>query len=43
MHILGEMDFLMDNCATVELSNLESDRILSSACLKSPEIIGEAS
>ena len=43
MHILEEMDFLMENCATVELPKLAGDRILSRACLKSLEIVGEAS
>jgi len=43
MHILEEMDFLTENCAVVELQNLMGDEILSRACLKSLEIIGEAS
>jgi len=43
IHILEEMDFLTENCATVELRNLMGDKILSRACLKSLEIIGEAS
>jgi uncharacterized protein with HEPN domain len=42
-HILDEMDFLTENCAAVELQNLMGDEILSRACLKSLEIIGEAS
>jgi uncharacterized protein with HEPN domain len=37
------MDFLTENCATIELQNLMDDKILSRACLKSLEIIGEAS
>ena len=37
------MDFLTENCAAVELQNLMGDEILSRACLKSLEIIGEAS
>ena len=37
------MDFLTENCAVVELQNLMGDEILSRACLKSLEIIGEAS
>jgi len=43
MHILEEMDFLMENCSTVELPKLAGDKILSRACLKSLEIVGEAS
>jgi uncharacterized protein with HEPN domain len=43
MHILDEMDFLTENCAAIELQNLMGDKILSRACLKSLEIIGEAS
>lgn len=37
------MDFLTENCATIEVQNLMDDKILSRACLKSLEIIGEAS
>jgi uncharacterized protein with HEPN domain len=37
------MDFLMENCSDVEIQDLTTDRILSRACLKSLEIIGEAS
>jgi hypothetical protein len=37
------MDFLTENCATVEMQELMADRILSRACVKSLEIIGEAS
>jgi len=37
------MNFLTENCAAVELQNLMGDEILSRACLKSLEIIGEAS
>ncbi len=37
------MDFLTENCAAIELQNLMGDEILSRACLKSLEIIGEAS
>jgi uncharacterized protein with HEPN domain len=33
----------MENCSVMEIQNLVSDRILSRACLKSLEIIGEAS
>jgi hypothetical protein len=37
------MDFLTENYATVEMQELMVDRILSRACVKSLEIIGEAS
>jgi uncharacterized protein with HEPN domain len=37
------MDFLTENCATIEVQNLMDDKILSRACLKFLEIIGEAS
>jgi len=37
------MDFLIENCAAVEMKDLMGDRVLSRACLKSLEIIGEAS
>ena len=42
-HILEEMDFLTENCATIEMNVLMMDKVLSRACLKSLEIIGEAS
>jgi uncharacterized protein with HEPN domain len=37
------MDFLMENCANVEMQELMVDKVLSRACLKSLEIIGEVS
>ncbi len=37
------MDFLTENCANIEMQDLMSDNVLSRACLKSLEIIGEAS
>ncbi len=37
------MNFLMKNCSTVEIQDLSADEVLSRACLKSLEIIGEAS
>ncbi len=37
------MDFLTENCSSVEIQELMTDKILSRACLKSLEIIGEAS
>jgi uncharacterized protein with HEPN domain len=42
-HILEEMDFLMENCSAIDVQNLMADKVLSRACLKSLEIIGEAS
>ena len=37
------MDFIADNCLAIEIQNLMTDRVLNRACLKSLEIIGEAS
>jgi uncharacterized protein with HEPN domain len=37
------MDFLAENCATFEMQDLMTNKVLSRACLKSLEIIGEAS
>lgn len=37
------MDFLTENCANFEMQDLMTDKVLSRACLKSLEIIGEAS
>lgn len=37
------MDFLTENCSSVEIQDLMTDKVLSRACLKSLEIIGEAS
>jgi uncharacterized protein with HEPN domain len=37
------MDFLTENCLGIEIQNLMADKVLSRACLKSLEIIGEAS
>jgi uncharacterized protein with HEPN domain len=42
-HILEEMDFLMEYCSAIDMQNLMEDKVLSRACLKSLEIIGEAS
>ena len=43
VHILEEIDFLQKNCACLEIQDLMDDEILKRACLKSLEIIGEAS
>jgi len=37
------MEFLAENCAPIEMQDLMEDKVLSRACLKSLEIIGEAS
>jgi len=37
------MDFLMENCSAIDMQDLMEDKVLSRACLKSLEIIGEAS
>jgi uncharacterized protein with HEPN domain len=37
------MDFLAENCAAIEMQDLMTNKVLSRACLKSLEIIGEAS
>ena len=37
------MDFLKENCSGTEMQVLMEDKVLSRACLKSLEIIGEAS
>ncbi len=41
-HILGEIDFLLSECGDVDAEDLMRDRILSRACARSLEIIGEA-
>jgi len=33
----------MENCSAIDMQNLMEDKVLSRACLKSLEIIGEAS
>jgi len=42
-HILEEMDFLAEYCSVVEIDKLMADKVLRRACVKSFEIIGEAS
>ena len=42
-HILDEMDFLTENCSDIDVRDLMEDKVLSRACLKSLEIIEEAS
>ena len=37
------MDFLTENCSVIDVQNLMEDKALSRACLKSLEIVGEAS
>ena len=37
------MNFLTENCTTFEMQILMADKVLSRACLKSLEIVGEAS
>ena len=37
------MDFLTENSANFDMQDLMTDKVLSRACLKSLEIIGEAS
>ena len=37
------MDFLIENCSAIDMQILMEDKVLSRACLKSLEIIGEAS
>lgn len=37
------MDFLAENCRAIEMQALMTNKVLSRACLKSLEIIGEAS
>lgn len=37
------MDFLRENCSAIDVQDLMKDKVLSRACLKSLEIIGEAS
>jgi len=39
--MIEEMDFLTENCITIEIQELAKDKILSRACLRSLEIIGE--
>ena len=42
-HILDEMDFLAKHCAVAGIETLMADEVLRRACVKSLEIIGEAS
>ncbi len=42
-HILEEMDFLAKYCSIVGIQTLMADEVLRRACVKSLEIIGEAS
>lgn len=42
-HILEEMDFLAKYCAIVGIETLMADEVLRRACVKSLEIIGDAS
>lgn len=37
------MDFIAEHCAVVSIETLMADEVLSRACVKSLEIIGEAS
>jgi uncharacterized protein with HEPN domain len=37
------MDFLAENCRAIEMQELMTNKVLSRACLKSLEIIGETS
>ncbi len=41
-HILDEIDFLLSECGGVEAEDLMRDKVLSRACARSLEIIGEA-
>ena len=41
-HILDEIDFLLSECEGVDAEDLMSDKVLSRACVRSLEIIGEA-
>ncbi len=41
-HILEEIDFLQKNCGSIGIQDLMADEVLRRACLKSLEIIGEA-
>jgi uncharacterized protein with HEPN domain len=40
--ILDEIDFLISECEGLEAEDLMRDRVLSRACIRSLEIIGEA-
>jgi uncharacterized protein with HEPN domain len=40
--ILDEIDFLISECEGLEAEDLVRDRVLSRACIRSLEIIGEA-
>ena len=42
-HILDEIDFLLAEVATVSFEQFQSDEILTRACARSLEVIGEAS
>jgi uncharacterized protein with HEPN domain len=42
MHILEEINFLQKNCGSVGIQDIMEDEVLRRACLKSLEIIGEA-
>jgi Uncharacterized conserved protein len=41
-HILDEIEFLLSECEGVDAEDLMRDRVLSRACVRSLEIIGEA-
>lgn len=41
-HILDEIDFLLSECEGVDAEDLMRDKVLSRACVRSLEIIGEA-
>lgn len=41
-HILDEIDFLLSECEGVDAEDLMRDRVLSRACVRSLEVIGEA-
>ncbi len=41
-HILDEIDFLLSECGDLDAKDLMRDRVLSRACARSLEIIGEA-
>jgi uncharacterized protein with HEPN domain len=40
--ILEEIDFLLSECEGLKAQEIEGDRLLSRACIRSLEIIGEA-
>jgi len=41
-HILVEIEFMLSECEGVDAEDLMRDRVLSRACIRSLEIIGEA-